>query len=128
MEVVALVEHPAFDVRVQLTEALDLAVLLGDELLAHRGDLDEHVLGREVEVGPEELDRFAVIVPLDGEGLGLVLPVDAVEIEESREFPFAVVGEVGGVGWRRSEEIVVGQVAVASESPSAAGARSAWSG
>jgi hypothetical protein len=95
MQIVPLVEDLAFDIRIELPKPANFPILLGDELLTHRRDLDVDVIFREVEVGSEEFRRFAVCVPIDGEGLGLVGPIDLIEIEESREFPLAVVGEIG---------------------------------
>jgi hypothetical protein len=97
MQVVPLVEDLAPHVGIQLPQPPDLAVLLGHELLVHRRDLDEQVVVGQVEVGPEELDRLAIIVVVDGELSRLVLPLDAVEIEQSRELPLALVGEIDGV-------------------------------
>jgi hypothetical protein len=61
--------------------------------LVERGDLDEQVVGREVEVGTEGLDGIALAVALENERTGLVLPRDAVEVEELRELPLGVVRE-----------------------------------
>jgi hypothetical protein len=103
MEVVALVEDLAVDVAVMFFEEPDLAVLLGDEFLVHRGDLDEQVFVGNVEVGGEERDGRTVGVEFDGEGRRLVLPGEAVEIEESCELPLAVVSEADVVS--RSREV-----------------------
>jgi hypothetical protein len=54
VEIVALVEDLAMDVRPHFFELADLPVLLGDQFLAHRGDLDVHIVVREIEVRPEE--------------------------------------------------------------------------
>jgi hypothetical protein len=97
VQVVALIEHFALHVGIQLAKPSDLLVLLRDKFLTHRLDLDVDIVLWKIEVGLEELRRFAVVSPLDLEGAGLVLPVDSVEVEESREFPFAVVGEIGGI-------------------------------
>ena len=56
-QVVALVEDLAPDLGVPLAEAADLPVLLRDELLVERRDLDVEVVDREVEVGREPLQR-----------------------------------------------------------------------
>jgi hypothetical protein len=93
VEVVTLVEDLAPDVRVVLLQQSDLAVLLGDELLVHRRDLDEQVLVGEEEIGSEVGRRLAVVVELDGEAPRLVLPTEAVEVEESGELSLAVVSE-----------------------------------
>ena len=55
VEVVALVQHLHAHLGMQLAEPTGLAVLLGDELLVERRDLDVEVVGREVEVGAERL-------------------------------------------------------------------------
>jgi hypothetical protein len=82
LDVVPLVEDLAADVWIELTQKTDLAVLLRDQLLAHRRDLDEQVLFGQVEVGREELARIAVAVPGNRERAGLVLPRDPVEVQE----------------------------------------------
>jgi hypothetical protein len=94
MEVVALVEHLALDVRVELTKLANLAVLLGDQLLVHRGDLYVQILFGEVEVRPEELRGVAVVIPLDGEFGRLVLPEYVVEIQEPGELELALVSKL----------------------------------
>jgi hypothetical protein len=98
------VEDLAVDVGVVLAEETYLSILLGDELLVHRRDLDEEVLVGDVEVGCEELRRFAVVVELDREGGRLVVPVQPVEIEESGELPLTVVSERDLIGRRREVE------------------------
>src|SRR5690606_7841175 len=120
VQVVALVEDLAADPGMGLLELAHLPVLLGDELLVHGRDLDEEIVVREIEVGSEPLDRFSIVVELDGERLGLVLPGDAVEVEEEGELPLAVVCE-RDLCRRRS---FGAQVAPASLTP----ANSTWSG
>jgi hypothetical protein len=93
VEVVALVEELDLDVGVELPQATGLAVLLRHQLLVQRGDLDVEVVAGEVEVGTEGLDRASLLVPLKRELRGLVLPVDAVEVEQLGELPLRVVGE-----------------------------------
>jgi len=95
VKIVPLVEDLALDVGIQLPEAPNLLVLACDEFLRHRRDLDVDIVFWHVEVWLEELRRFTGVVPFDWEFSRLVLPVNTVEIEESRELPFAVVGEVG---------------------------------
>jgi len=92
-----LIEHLALDVRVCGSKLAHFSVLLGDQLLAHRCYLDVHVVLGEIEVRPEERRGFACVVPVDSERGRLVLPVDSVEVQKSREFPFAVVSEQGGL-------------------------------
>ena len=93
VQVVTLVEDLAADVGMVLLEEPHLAVLLRDELLIHRGDLDEEVLVGEVEVRGEVGRRLPVTVEFDGEAARFVLPAEAVEVEETGELPLAVVGE-----------------------------------
>src|SRR3954452_1181201 len=100
-QVVALVEDLAVDPGVQLAQAPNLAVLLRDELLVQRRDLDVQVVHRQVEVGCEALRRAAVAVPLEIERPGLVLPIDLIEVEQLRELALAGVGETEGVALGR---------------------------
>ncbi len=97
MEVITLIEDLAVDQRVGLLQEPDLAVLLGDQLLVHRRDLDVQILVREVEVGREAGSRFAIVVELDGERGGFVLPRQTVEVEESGKLTLAVVGKSDAV-------------------------------
>jgi hypothetical protein len=93
MEVVALIEDLALDVRMELLKLADLLVLLGHQLLIHGGDLDEQIVVGEIEVGGEELDGLPFLVG-DGEAAWLVVPRNAVEVEEKSELPLAVVSEL----------------------------------
>ena len=93
VQVVALVEHLDLDLGVQLAQAARLAVLLRHELLVQRRDLDVEVVRGEVEVGRERLHRVAVAVTLERERARLVVPLDAVEVEQLRELPLRVVRE-----------------------------------
>jgi hypothetical protein len=61
--------------------------------LVHGRDLDVEIVVGQVEVGSEELDRDTVLEPYR-EDLGLVLPRNAVEIEEKRELSLTVVSEL----------------------------------
>jgi hypothetical protein len=88
VQVVALVKNLAFDLGVDLAQPADLAVLLGDQLLVQRGDLDEQVVLRQIEVGSEPLGRDTVVVPFDVERARFVLPFDLIEVEQSCELPF----------------------------------------
>ena len=103
VQVVALVEHLDVHLGIQLREPARLAVLLGDQLLVQRGDLDVEVVRREVEVRAERLRRVAVAVGFEHERARLVLPVDGVEVEELRELPFGVVREPHLLVRQRSE-------------------------
>src|SRR5207302_1190362 len=83
----------------QLAQASGLPVLLRDELLVERGDLDVQVVRRQIEVGCERLHGLAVAVTFQRERARLVLPLDAVEVEELRELPLRVVRESDLVVW-----------------------------
>ena len=107
LHVVTLIEDLAAHVRMNGLEQFHLLVLLRDQFLVHCCDLDVEIFIRKVEVGGEPGSRFAVIVELDGERGRLVLPCQAVEIEESGKLALAVVGE-SDVVCRRLE--VDGQV------------------
>jgi hypothetical protein len=98
VEIVTLVEHLAMNVWVVLPEKAHLTVLLGDQLLAHGGDLYIDIILREVEVWPEVSGRSAPVIPFEGEGMWLVLPIDSIEVQQSRKFLFAVVRELDGIG------------------------------
>jgi hypothetical protein len=93
IHVVALVEDPALHPRVKLLQAARFAVLLRDELLIQRCDLDVAVERWKVEVRREALGSVAVAIPLDIERGRLVLPLDLIEIEQLRELLLAVVSE-----------------------------------
>src|SRR5207248_1100605 len=67
VQVVALVQDLDLRPRVQRSQLADLTVLLGDELLVQRGDLDVQVVGGKVEVGTEGEDRRAEPVPFEDE-------------------------------------------------------------
>jgi hypothetical protein len=81
VEIIPLVEDLAPDVRIEAPEGPYFSVLLGDELLAHSGDLDEEVVVGKEEVGSEILVGPPFAVPGDGESSRLILPGDSVEIE-----------------------------------------------
>ncbi len=94
MQIVALVEDLATDIRVYCLQLANLLVLLGDELLVHRGDLDEQVVVGKVEIGGEPLGRLTVRVEDDREATRLVFPGNTVEVQEECELPLTVVSEV----------------------------------
>src|SRR5204863_8520031 len=93
MQVVALVQHLDADLGVQLAEPAGLAVLLRDELLVERRDLDVEVVRRQVEIGTERLHGTAVTVAFQRERARLVGPFDAVEVEQLGELALGVVSE-----------------------------------
>ena len=93
-QIVPLIEDLALDLGVNLPQATHLAVLLGDQLLAHRRDLDVQIVIGEIEVRSEELCRCAVGGELDRKLARFVFPFDLVEIEQSRKLPLALVCEI----------------------------------
>ncbi len=98
VEIVALVEHLAAHVGVELAQAADLAILLSDQPLIHRGDLDVNTLISQIEVGSEVLGGVIVLVELYWKRRRLILPIDTVEIEQTRELSLTDVGEIFGLG------------------------------
>ena len=100
-----------------LRETSNLAVLLRDELLIHRRDLDEHVLGGQIEIRPEELRRILELVEFDRKVARLVLPFDVIEVEEQRKLALALVRKLDGISRLRVEVVCVRQLAWASTAP-----------
>ena len=92
---VAGVEQLDVEVRVELAQAAELAVLLADELLAERRHLEVQVEVRQVEVRREALDDVAVEVPEDREGVRLVLPADLRRSRGSAPSPPRSRGRTG---------------------------------
>src|SRR3984893_17684947 len=93
MQVVALVQHLDADLGVQFPEPAGLAVLLRNELLVERRDLDVEVVRRQIEIGIERLHGPAVTVAFERERARLVGPFDAVEVEQLGELALGVVSE-----------------------------------
>jgi hypothetical protein len=93
VQVIPLIEDLAADVGVELHQASHLAVLLGDELLVQRRDLDVDVEFGKIEVRREPLRGSAPTVPVDVERRGFVVPRDLVEVEQLPELSFTVVCE-----------------------------------
>ena len=91
---VALVEDADLDVGLLLAELADLAVLAGHERLAQCRDLKVEVVVRQVEVGSEGRSGIAVDTPLEHERAGLVVPGDALGIEEFGDPALRIVGEL----------------------------------
>ena len=87
------VEQLDVEVRVQLAQPAELAVLLADELLAEGRHLEVEVEVGQVEVRREALDDVAIEVPQDREGVRLVLPAHGVEVEDPRHLGLAGVRE-----------------------------------
>ena len=75
----------------------ELAVLARHERLLHDGDLDEEVLLGKVEVGRERAHDATVLVALEDERLRLVVPGDAVVVEDLRALHLDTVGEPRGL-------------------------------
>ena len=92
--VVAPVEDLHPHVGVARFEEAHLAVLARDELLAERGELEVQVERRQVEVGGERFEGPAGVLG-QYERVGLVVPLDAVEVKELGEPPLGVMGEPG---------------------------------
>lgn len=99
VHVVPLVKDLAVDAGVQLAQPPCLAILLGDQLLIQRGDLDVEIVLGQVKVGGKPLNRAAFLVEFDVEGSRLVLPLDLVKVQQSCELALGVVSEVGGFAW-----------------------------
>jgi hypothetical protein len=97
VQVVALVEHADRHVRIELGQPSSLAILLGDELLVQRGDLDVEVVRGQIEVGGERLRGSALAITFERERARLVLPRNRVEIEQLRELTLRVVREANGL-------------------------------
>jgi len=91
------VEELDANVRVEPVDLAELSILACHERLLHDGDLDEEVLLREVEVGRECTDDASVPVPLEDEGVGLVVPRYAVVIEDLRALDLDTVREPRGL-------------------------------
>jgi hypothetical protein len=93
VEVIALVEDLDGHLGVKLLQAPDLAVLLGHELLVEGGDLKEQVVSGKVKVGPERRRRLPGRVTVEDELDRLVLPGDAVKVQQLRQLTLRVVGK-----------------------------------
>jgi len=87
------VEELHAHVGIEALNLAKLAVLARHERLLHDRDLDEEVLIREVEVGRESTDDTSVPVPLEDEGVGLVVPRNAVIVEDLGALDLDPVGE-----------------------------------
>ena len=100
---VTRVEQLHADLRIELPQVAQLAVLLPDQRLLERRQLDVQVDLRQVEVGRERLDDRAVGVPGDGEDVGFVSPRDTVEVQDPRQLRLALVCEAG---WRIRGQLI----------------------
>ena len=95
------------ETRVQLAQSADLAVLLANESLLERRELDEELQIGQVEVRREALQDIAVEVPKDREDARFVLPGDLVEVQDAGELGLAGVGK-GIVGSQAASRCLVG--------------------
>src|SRR5579883_629417 len=86
---ILLIEHLNIHVRIDGAQQADLAILLGHMGLLHSSQLDVQVEFREVEVRRESFLNIAVLIPLERKTAGLVIPGDAVEIQQIGEDLFA---------------------------------------
>jgi hypothetical protein len=93
VQIVALVKDLAVDLGVELGEPANLPILLGHQLLIHRGDLYEQVVVGEIEIRGEKLGGLAIAIPGDRERAGLVIPFNAIEVQEECKLPLTVVSE-----------------------------------
>src|SRR4051794_14830514 len=93
---VALVEELDANVRIELPQLAELAVLSRHERLLHDGHLEVQILLRKVEVGCERLHNLPLLVPLEDEGSRLVEPRDAVVVQDLRVLELRLVLEAGG--------------------------------
>src|SRR5262249_26967437 len=85
---VAAVEELHANMRIEALNLAQLAVLARDERLLHHRHFDEEVLLGEVEVGRECADDPPLLVALEHERLRLVVPGDAVVVEDLRALDF----------------------------------------
>ena len=101
---VSLIHDSYIRAGVEFAHAFELLVLLRDVLLVHGCQFQIGVKLRQIEVGAKGAGNVALGVPLDGEGLGFVFPIDLVHVENTCEF---------GLGWvleYRSLTLVVDRV------------------
>ena len=61
----------------------------------HRRQLDKKIQIREIKIRGERFDDIVIFIPFDREGLGLVLPTNAVEVHDTRKFPLTLVRKLG---------------------------------
>ncbi len=76
----------------------DLAVLLRHQPLVEGRELDEQAGIGQPEVGTEGGNRTTVDIPVERELDRLVLPRDAVEVEDAGEAPLGIVSEANRLG------------------------------
>jgi hypothetical protein len=90
---VTLVYDEERELRIEITEAANLAVLLGRQTLFENRQLNEQATFGQIEVGTKTTNGHPVIVPVEGKLQGFIDPREAVEGQELREELFARVGE-----------------------------------
>src|SRR5205085_10326045 len=83
--VVLAVKQFDVDVRIQLAQQPQLAVLGRDQRLLHGRQLDVKIVLGQIEIGREHLGH-ASLVPRDRKSDRLVHPTNAVVVQEAREF------------------------------------------
>src|SRR3990172_5978839 len=99
-------QEPDLEVGVERLGLPDLPVLGGHEALLLGRELDGEILVRQVEVGGERLDDAPLVIPVEREGGGLVLPVHAVEGEEPGELALRGVRKRNPVdAWERGRPL-----------------------
>jgi hypothetical protein len=82
VQVVPLIEDLATHIRIELAEHANFGVLLGHQLLAHRGYFDEEVVIRQEEIRREVLLRSTIPVPGDRERPRFIEPGNPVELQK----------------------------------------------
>jgi hypothetical protein len=90
---ISLVHDEERDLRIEIAESANLAVLLGRQALFENGQLNEEATLGQVEVGTKTTYGRAVFVPIEREFQGLVDPLETVESQQLGKELFARVGE-----------------------------------
>src|ERR1022692_2663845 len=91
---ILLIEDLHGQVRIQLPQQPDLAVLARHQRLFHGGEFHVQIELRQIEIGRERFGNASLRIPLYRKIARLVLPGDAVEIQQVGEDLLALVGEV----------------------------------
>src|ERR1022692_3959752 len=91
---ILLIEDLHGQVRIQLPQQPDLAVLARHQRLFHGGEFHVQIELRQIEIGRERFGNASLRIPLYRKIARLVLPGDAVEIQQVSEDLLALVGEV----------------------------------
>jgi hypothetical protein len=90
---IATIEELDPDVRIQPAQLPQLPILSSHERLFHHRHLDEEILLREIEVGRERAYDAALLVSVQDEGVRLVIPGDAVVVEDLRALELDAIRE-----------------------------------